>query len=255
MAAVFNYFCLAILLDFSSGKQEIYKINDVIAADYDLPSLPYDYDELEPYIDKETLRVHHQGHHAAYTKKLNAVLESWRQYNHSWPAEESIQTILIAIEKIPQQYKSAIVNNGGGFVNHNLYWWIMSPNPDEEDRKPSSNLMTDIERSFGSFDKFKEAFTQKALSLFGSGYVWLSRQPKDRMLIISTTANQDSPLSQGLCPILVIDVWEHAYYLKHKNKRPNHISDWWKLVDWKNVEELDSWFLKNKGHDELYLWF
>ncbi|XP_071150597.1 superoxide dismutase [Mn/Fe]-like [Mytilus edulis] len=247
MAAVLKFLCLFILLNPSSCKHEIYKTNDAIAAEYELPNLPYDYDELEPYIDKETLRVHHQGHHAAYTKKLNAVLESWRQYNNSVITKRNNDFFSFSI-----QYNYLNIFT---FVNHNLYWWIMSPNPDEEDRKPSSNLMTDIERSFGSFDKFKEAFTQKALSLFGSGYVWLSRQPKDRMLIISTTANQDSPLSQGLCPILVIDVWEHAYYLKHKNKRPNHISDWWKLVDWKNVEELDSWFLKNKGHDELYLWF
>lgn len=228
----------------------IYLINNQVVSDYELPDLPYGYDELEPYIDEATVRVHHQGHHMSYVKNLNATLEAWRRLEDSWPAEESIQIILQNTDKIPDHYKSNIIKNGGGFVNHNLYWWVMSPNPDGEERRPLAELLDDIESNFGSYEKFQEAFTMKAVTLFGSGYVWLSRQPKDNSLIISTSTNQDSPLSEGLHPILTIDVWEHAYYLKHQNKRPKYISDWWKLVDWKNVEELDTWY-KSAIHDEL----
>ncbi|XP_060066996.1 superoxide dismutase [Mn]-like [Ylistrum balloti] len=225
---------------------------------YVLPKLPYGYKDLEPFIDEATLRVHHLGHHAAYTKKMNAALEEWAadgevKESASF-AKKPILDILIGLEDVPEKYQTKIRNNGGGYVNHNLYWSVMSPNPNSDDREPINQLGDDIIKAFGNFSTFKEEFTKEALSLFGSGYVWLSRDPNNNgKLTISKTANQDSPLTDGLMPILVIDVWEHAYYIKHQNLRPKHVSDWWNLVDWSAVEDIDHWWLgpNYNFHDEF----
>ncbi|KAL5005637.1 hypothetical protein ScPMuIL_016795 [Solemya velum] len=213
--------------------------------EYKLPDLPYAYDGLEPYIDAATLNVHHKGHHAAYTAKMNAALGQWRGDSGAGGADlakESILHIIQNLDKVPDKYKKPVRNNGGGFVNHNFYWACMSPNAGGK-REPEGSLKTDIEKDFGSLAKFEEEFTQQALTLFGSGYVWLSRD-KAGKLHISQSANQDSPLPDGFRPILVLDVWEHAYYLKHQNKRPNHITDWWQVVDWTQVDKLDKWWSK-----------
>lgn len=166
--------------------------------------------------------------------------------------EKSILEILKEIEEVPQKYRKAITNNGGGFVNHNIYWSVMSPNPDNKERLPGGNLLSDINKYFGNFSQFVDIFTKEALTLFGSGYVWLSRNPSvSGKLLVTTTANQDSPISQKLQPILVLDVWEHAYYLKYQNRRPEHVSEWWKVVDWNIVEKLDNWWKDTPQHDEF----
>ncbi|XP_077997727.1 superoxide dismutase [Mn]-like [Glandiceps talaboti] len=226
---------------------------------YELPDLPYGYGDLEPYIDEATVRVHHQGHHAGYTNKLNTALSNWRinAENGDLLASKSIFEILQQLSEIPDSYKGPIRNFGGGFVNHNLYWSVMSPNPQNETRMAEGELLQLINSKFDSFSNFKSAFTIQANKLFGSGYVWLNvRLDNDGKedLVISTTVNQDSPISEGLYPILVIDVWEHAYYLKHQNLRINHVESWWKLVDWNRVHELRHWWkniLDQEKHEEL----
>ncbi|XP_067686425.1 superoxide dismutase [Mn]-like [Haliotis asinina] len=240
-------FCFSVVISMPYNGMEIY------SDDYKLPDLPYPYNSLEPIIDEATVRVHHTGHHAAYTKKMNAALRQWRvdpDTDNAGLSSKSILDILTKINEVPEMYRNAIRNNGGGFVNHNLYWSVMAPSPDGEEHLPESDLLNDIQADFGNYTAFKQLFTREAAKLFGSGYVWLSRQPRDGSLLVSTTANQDSPLSQGLLPILVLDVWEHAYYLKYQNRRPDHVSNWWRLVDWGVVAEIDIWWQKTV-HDEL----
>ncbi|XP_078658579.1 superoxide dismutase [Mn]-like [Branchiostoma floridae x Branchiostoma belcheri] len=232
-----------------------YKGIQLFADEYPVPPLPYEYDALEPYIDEKTARVHHLGHHAGYTRKMNAALKKWR--DEVGPGvglqSNSILHILENLDQIPDKHRTAIRNNGGGFVNHAIYWATMSPRGESEPpRLPEATLATEIIANFHNFSNFQEQFTNTAKTLFGSGYVWLSRNPREQTLIIHTTANQDSPISTGLRPILVIDIWEHAYYLKHQNKRPDHIQDWWALVDWGQVKALSDWWAAyDAGHDEL----
>ncbi|XP_078579287.1 superoxide dismutase [Mn]-like [Branchiostoma floridae x Branchiostoma japonicum] len=232
-----------------------YKGIQLFADEYPVPPLPYEYDALEPYIDERTARVHHLGHHAGYTKKMNAALKAWR--DEVGPGvglqSNSILHILENLNQVPDKHRTAIRNNGGGFVNHAIYWATMSPQREgEPPRLPEATLATEIIANFQNFSNFQEQFTNTAKTLFGSGYVWLSRNPREQTLIIHTTANQDSPISDKLRPILVIDIWEHAYYLKHQNKRPDHIQDWWALVDWGQVKALSDWWAAyDAGHDEL----
>ncbi|ELT98943.1 hypothetical protein CAPTEDRAFT_229194 [Capitella teleta] len=221
---------------------------------YSLPALTFGYADLEPFFDEATLHAHYDGHHETYRKKMNSALSEWRE---SDPLDsfstEPILEILKNLNKVPENFRNAIKNSGGGFVNHALYWACMSPNPTREIRQPTGALLQDIENEFGSFVKFSLKFTDRAVSLFGSGYVWLSRNPSSGALIITTTVNQDSPISDGLHPILVIDVWEHSYYLKHQFRRHVYVADWWKVVDWENVEELDKWWREvgSYARDEL----
>jgi Fe-Mn family superoxide dismutase len=193
---------------------------------FKLPDLPYNYDALEPYIDARTMEIHHTKHHGGYTNKLNDAIKGTPTEN------QSIEEILKEISKHP----AAVRNNGGGYYNHNLFWEIMSP---DGGGKPSGKLMDAIKKDFGSFDKFKEAFNQAAATRFGSGWAWLINQ--NGKLVIASTPNQDNPLMdisevKGT-PILGLDVWEHAYYLKYQNRRPEYIDAFWNVVDWDNVEK------------------
>jgi len=216
---------------------------------YILPVLKWSLGLLEPFIDRETVNAHYLGHHNAYRMKMNKALADWRQeFPDSSFAQESVITMLRDLPSIPQQYYTSIVNNGGGYVNHAIYWSNLSPNLETNAtaREPTGALREEIEQVFGSYQAFREKFTEQALSKFGSGYVWLVRNPlMERVqLSIVATDNQESPLSVGEFPLLVIDVWEHAYYLKHQFRRPNYVEDWWMVVDWENVAELDE-FWKN----------
>jgi Fe-Mn family superoxide dismutase len=219
---------------------------------YTLPPLPYEYRGLEPWMDEATLRAHHEGHHDAYRKKMNAFLAQWRdQEPLNNFATEPLLTILRQLDKIPDLFQTKLKNNLGGFVNHCLYWAVMSPNPGTSPRSPSGPLLEEIKQSFGSFDGFKAAFTAASLDLFGSGYVWLVRKrdhPSNLQLSITTTTNQDCPLSEGAEPLLVIDIWEHAYYLKHQFRRAQYVNDWWMVVDWRAVEKLDKFWIDPRTH-------
>ncbi|ESO04737.1 hypothetical protein HELRODRAFT_78629 [Helobdella robusta] len=211
--------------------------------EYPLPKLEYDFDDLEPYIDGATVRAHYNGHHESYRKKMNEFLQKWRSSVSSKLPYQSLYQILQNLNKVPHDLEISILNNVGGYVNHALYWSILSPNPSKQLRLPEGHLLERIKSDFDSFDEFKNKFTAEALKLFGSGYVWLvSEKPnfdgsEGRLRIVSSS-NQDSPITFKLLPLLVIDVWEHAYYLKHQYKRVEHVEDFWYLVDWKKVDAL-----------------
>ena len=192
---------------------------------FELPKLDYAYNALEPHIDAATMEIHHTKHHAAYTNNLNAALEG------SADAGKSIESLLADISK----RSVAVRNNGGGFYNHNLFWKFLSPNGGG---KPSGELLSAIEKNFGSFDAFKEEFAKAAATRTGSGWAWLVKQA-DGKLVVSSTPNQDNPLMDVAdvkgTPILGLDVWEHAYYLKYQNRRPDYIGAFWNVVNWNEV--------------------
>jgi Fe-Mn family superoxide dismutase len=191
----------------------------------ELQKLPYEYNSLEPYIDEQTMRLHHDKHHQTYTDKLNAALEK-----HPELQFESVEELLINLQKVPEDIKNAVRNHGGGFVNHNIFWKIM-----KKETKLDGEIKDAIEKRFGSFEKFKEEFANAAVGLFGSGWAWLVVNNGE--LEIVTTSNQDSPLSQGKIPILTIDVWEHAYYLDYQNRRAEFVENFFHVINWEKVNE------------------
>jgi len=193
---------------------------------YELPDLPYPKDALEPHIDAKTMEVHHGKHHAGYVSKLNAALEG-----HADLASKSIDELMRDLASVPENIRTAVRNNGGGHANHTLFWTILSPNGGGE---PGGELASAINSTFGSFDAFKEEFANAAANRFGSGWAWLSVAPGGKLLVESTP-NQDTPLSEGHTPVLGLDVWEHAYYLHYQNRRPDYISAFWNLVNWDEV--------------------
>lgn len=196
---------------------------------YKLPELKYDYNALEPYIDKITMEIHHTKHHAAYINNLNAALEK-----HPELENKKLEELLKDINSVPEDIRVAVRNNGGGHYNHSMFWDLMGANKGGE---PKGKVKEEINKVFGSFDKFKEDFGKAATTRFGSGWAWLIIN-KDGELQIVSTPNQDNPISDGNIPVLGLDVWEHAYYLKYQNKRPDYIEAWWKVVDWDEVERL-----------------
>lgn len=195
---------------------------------FELPPLPYAEDALEPNIDSRTMSIHHDKHHAGYTKKLNAALEG-----HSDWQNKSIDEILRNIDQVPESIRTAVRNNGGGYANHSLFWKAMSP---DGGGQPAGDLANAIEQKFGSFEQFKDKFSSTAAGQFGSGWGWLVVKG-DGSLDVYSTANQDSPYMQGDTPILGVDVWEHAYYLNYQNRRGDYIENWWNTVDWDHVAE------------------
>ena len=193
---------------------------------FTLPDLPYDYNALEPHIDEQTMRIHHSKHHQGYTDKLNAALEGTEH------AGRSIEDLLTNLDGLPEGKRTAVRNNGGGYFNHAIFWTTMSPSGGGT---PTGELAEAITRDFGSFDAFKEKFESAAKGQFGSGWAWLERSA-DGTLQVHGHANQDNPVMHGAQPILGIDVWEHAYYLKYQNKRPDYVSAWWNVVNWDEAD-------------------
>jgi len=200
---------------------------------YELLKLPYDYDALEPYIDAKTMEIHHNKHHAGYVDKLNQVLENYPKLKNI-----PIHELLKDLSKIPKEIRTAVINTGGGHANHTLFWEIMKPVSEyhgDNDEKEHNELLEQINKTYGSLESFKEQFSKAALTQFGSGWAWLT--VNKNKLRIEQTSNQDTPLSKGRIPILGIDVWEHAYYLKYQNKRADFIQAWWNVVNWKQVNK------------------
>lgn len=193
---------------------------------FELPALPYANNALEPHIDARTMEIHHDKHHAGYTSKLNAALEEYPDLQ-----EKSIEELLADLDAIPDAIRGGVRNNGGGYANHNLFWTCMGPNGGGN---PSGELAAAINTAFGSFDSFKEKFSSAAATRFGSGWAWLSVNGSGG-LVVSSTPNQDSPISEGLTPILGLDVWEHAYYLNYQNRRPDYVAAFWNVVNWDQV--------------------
>lgn len=192
-----------------------------------LPELPYAYDALEPYIDAETMTLHHDKHHATYVANANAALEKHPELG------DDLEVILADVDKIPADIRQAVINNGGGALNHSLFWEFLSP----EKQEPTADVLAAIEAAFGSFDEFKAEFTKAATTRFGSGWAWLVVN-KEGKLEVTSTANQDNPISEGKKPILALDVWEHAYYLKYRNVRPDYIKAFFDIINWSKVAEL-----------------
>ena len=194
---------------------------------YTLPELPYAYDALEPHFDARTMEIHHTKHHAGYTAKVNAALEGTEF------ADKAIEDVLSSISELPTDKVQAVINNGGGYANHSLFWTVLSPDGGGE---PTGELAEAITSTFGSFDEFKTEFANAAATRFGSGWAWLVVDA-DGALKVMSTANQDSPIMEGFTPILGLDVWEHAYYLHYQNRRPDYISAFWSVVNWEKVGE------------------
>ena len=192
-----------------------------------LPELPYAYDALEPYIDEETMHLHHDKHHQTYVNNVNAALEKHPEIG------EDLESLLANVESIPADIRQAVINNGGGHLNHALFWELMTA----EETAPSAELAADIDATFGSFEDFKAAFTTAATTRFGSGWAWLVVNKEGKLEVVST-ANQDTPISEGKTPILGLDVWEHAYYVKYRNVRPDYIKAFFSVINWNKVNEL-----------------
>lgn len=192
---------------------------------FELPSLPYSYSALEPSIDAMTMEIHYSKHHNAYVSNLNAALDK-----HPELAGKSLEELVSDLSGVPEDIRTAVRNNGGGHFNHSLFWTVMSPDGGGE---PTGTLASTIGEAFSNFDSFKDIFTKAATTRFGSGWAWLGF--KDGKLNVLSMPNQDVPMMEGLTPILGIDVWEHAYYLKYQNRRPEYVANWWNVVNWDEV--------------------
>ncbi len=199
-----------------------------IPGPYSLPPLPYAFDALEPVIDAETMRLHHNKHHQAYVNNANKLLAGQAEW-----AKLSPEELMGKLDQVPEDLRKGLRDNVGGHINHSLFWKMMSP---DGGGKPSSDLALAIDKSFGSFDAFQKEFNEAAVKRFGSGWAWLV--VKDGKLVIVSTSNQDPPLLDGQSALLGLDVWEHAYYLKYQNRRAEYVEAWWKLVNWPFVQEL-----------------
>jgi superoxide dismutase, Fe-Mn family len=205
---------------------------------FTLPPLPYDYKALEPHIDEQTMRLHHDKHHATYVNNLNTALES-----HPDLQNKSIEELIAGVDRLPEAIRTPVRNNGGGHANHTIFWEMMAPGGAKE---AGGELANAINGTFGGFAAFKEQFTKACLGRFGSGWGWLTADRSGK-LAIESTPNQDSPLMSGKLPILGCDVWEHAYYLKYQNRRPDYVAAWWNVVNWTDVARR---FEKARGREK-----
>jgi superoxide dismutase, Fe-Mn family len=197
-------------------------------AKYQLPALPYEANALEPHFDEQTMNIHHDRHHATYVNNLNAALEGLEDLS-----SKSVEELIANLDAVPENIRTAVRNNGGGHANHSLFWTILAPNAGGA---PTGEIAEGINQAFGSYDQFKEEFTKAATGRFGSGWAWLVVD--NGQLAITSTPNQDSPLMEGKKPVLGLDVWEHAYYLKYQNKRPDYIGAFFNLINWDEVNKL-----------------
>jgi superoxide dismutase, Fe-Mn family len=195
---------------------------------YEVPPLPYAYNALEPYIDEETMHLHHDKHHQAYVTNLNAAIDK-----HPELGNQSPEDLIRNLNSIPDDIRTAVRNNGGGHVNHTMFWQIMRPGGGGE---PTGPIADAINQAFGSFEQLKQQFNDAGVKRFGSGWAWVCRDP-DGSLHIESTANQDNPLTDGHAPIFGNDVWEHAYYLKYQNRRPEYLNAWWNVVNWDEINK------------------
>ena len=212
------------------GAAYYYRIHSKVLGpvrEYVLPPLPYSFSALEPYIDEKTMRIHYTKHHQGYVNKLNAALKDYPEVS-----KKPLKYLLTHVAEIPKAIRTAVLNNGGGYINHAFFWEVMTP---YSTQAPIGETKKLIEEQFGSFEQFKIAFNKAALSVFGSGWAWLVLDKNDVRIV--TTANQDCPLTDGLVPLLVLDVWEHAYYLHYQNRRAEYSTAWWHVVNWEQVEK------------------
>ncbi|XP_055930883.1 superoxide dismutase [Mn]-like [Argiope bruennichi] len=258
MISFINLIILQLFVTFGKGSEiapAFYGLERP-ALEYELPPLLYTFDELEPYMDEGTAKMHYFEYHGFYIQEVNSILKRWRRNNvkGKHASRMSIIDILRNLSHIPFSYRTDLKNYGSGLLNHNLYWATISPNPQGEHRLPVGHLADKINTKFGSFLEFKATFTDVASNHFGSGFVWLCRNHSSQGfddLVIMATDNENSPLSYNLLPILGIDIWEHAYIMKLHNQKSKYIENWWYLVDWQQVNNLAEWWTGLKLHDEL----
>jgi len=230
LGAIFALLFITLKLDFFKRGVAMLssKFSSHAAIVYELPKLPYAYDALEPYIDAKTMEIHYTKHHQAYITKLNEALAKHPEWQ-----KVPLHDLLTRINEVPEDIRTAVRNQGGGTLNHTFFWQCMTPNAS---KTPSKEFLAVLDKNFGSFDEFKKQFNAAAVSVFGSGWAWLVIDT-DKKLKVIATHNQDSPISDGLTPLLGLDVWEHAYYLKYQNRRPEYIDGWWNVVNWNFVEQ------------------
>lgn len=209
-------------------ESKIFKKPEELIMKHELPKLPYDYNALEPYVDEQTMNIHHTKHHQAYVNNLNAALDK-----HPELSDKTLLELIKDLSSVPEDIRTAVRNNGGGHLNHSMFWTLMQK---AEGQMPEGAILEAINEKFGSFEEFKDVFSKAATTRFGSGWAWLVL--KDGKLDVVSTANQDNPVSDGLVPVLGLDVWEHAYYLKYQNRRPEYIENWFNVVNWKEVSKL-----------------
>jgi superoxide dismutase, Fe-Mn family len=221
----------------SSSLPVAYPDKELSASPAQLPKLPYDYNALEKAIDAETMKLHHDRHHPTYVDNLNNALKKYPDVQ-----KQSVEAMLRNLNNVPEDIRNTVRNNGGGHLNHTLFWQIMSPNGGGQ---PTGDLATEINKTFGSFDSFKKQFNEAGAARFGSGWVWLVRNPQGQ-LQITTTQNQDNPISEGLYPIMGNDVWEHAYYLRYRNRRAEYLNNWWNVVNWSDISKRAQASLQQK---------
>jgi superoxide dismutase, Fe-Mn family len=219
----------AALSNWSTARADNAQLPKPNNTTFKLPPLPYAYDALEPYIDKRTMEFHHDKHHATYVKNLNEAISKYPNLKG-----KSVEELLQSLNSIPDDIRKTVRNNGGGHLNHTMFWEIMSANPSNKPRKPQGELAKAINQTFGSFEKFQQQFNEAGTKQFGSGWAWLVKD-KDGALKVASTANQDSPILEGMSPIMGNDVWEHAYYLKYQNRRADYLKSWWNVVNWEEV--------------------
>ena len=212
---------------------------------HELPKLPYAFDALEPHLDARTMEIHHDKHHAAYVNNLNSALEGNKDLQ-----EKSALELIKDLDEVPENIRMAVRNNGGGHVNHSMFWSSMGADGGGD---PGGKLAEDIDAAFGSFDDFKAAFKKAGMTRFGSGWAWLAVD-KDGSLTVTSTANQDNPVSEGLIPLLGLDVWEHAYYLKYQNLRGDYIDAFWNVVDWGHIRSAYTSVRVDQGVTEVAEW-
>lgn len=223
---LFSLFCAALisaLLPLNYIKAEVHA-----EGPFKLPPLSYSYDALEPYIDSKTMMIHYQKHHETYVEKLNAAVNKYPELR-----DKSLEYLLTNLDRLPSDIRETIRNNGGGHYNHSLFWTMMGKNKGGE---PKGKLKEDIVKNFSSFENFKKEFKAAAVERFGSGWAWLIKDQDGKLKIVSTP-NQDSPIMTGITPVMGLDVWEHAYYLKYQNRRGEYIDNWWNVVNWDEIEK------------------
>lgn len=253
MLHIFALFYVVCVVVSKNAEDDMYIGLDKYQENYDLPKLAYKYDALEPWIDELTVKTHHSVIMAEYANKLNNVLQEWRESKEEEKlSKTSLLNIFANIESVPEKWRTNLINYGGGYLSHIFYFAVLNSNPSGEEKELPDSLKIIFNRSFHNFTHFKDWVGRDACKHFGAGHIWLIRVPRGNYLTIYTTVEEVTPLHYKYQPIVALDLWEHAYFIKHQNNRKKYVESWWKVVDWKKVDRLFKWWKQfDPKHDEL----